>query len=774
MFAHKTRVMGGITVSIKQSLLLATATTPLLSFGAFAQDDETSGGRATTIFRDTITVTATKKANAEDVQDVPIAVSAFGADQLDKINFKDLSTVGALIPNTTLRETGTINGAVGFFIRGSGSLATIPSVDPTIGVFVDGVYYGNILGATFDNFDIESIEVLRGPQGILFGRNVVGGAVVVNTTRPTEEWSLRLSGQINSGLRGTSPEYQVYGVASGPLTDNLRAKAAFFYNRDDGWFTNLFDGEDYGKSETIIARGALEWDISESINTIVRYEHGDVDSQGNPFKSAVSALGSPGLGFDRDNYDFSINREGVQTARWDQIMWETNIDVAFGDGVITNIFGWRDLRGDTCIDVDATPNDIFNSSCLQDPIGSDPVAGPGLIQDQISNELRYAGTLGPVELTAGLYYFSQDINYTEQRSIFGGVVRRTGGGIIDHEVYSAFLNTDTSITDQLTLLAGVRYTYEEKAAEITFLESPKPGATIPGFCTVAFGDCPIDFADSNDWSNVDFRFGLQYQFSDNVMGYAQWSTGTRAGGYNVRANNANNPPGPFNEEKVRNYEVGFKTEPTDRILFNVTAFYQTSDDLQRSAFTTVTGVSGVSQLILNAADAEVYGIEADAQVSLLDNLLIIGAIGYNEGGYTEVREDFLPAANGGIDGVFTDEEALELPGLAPLTSSASIIHDLDLGALGDIATRVTYSHRGRAFGVNNDSVLPSTDLLDFNVSWVPENVDGLQVSVFGRNMTNDVVFLGDTQLDNLAAFGTSTFSNMAKGRHVGIELTLEL
>lgn len=765
-------------MSIKKGLYLAVAAAPLLSFGAIAQDQDQDGedseSRATEIFREVITVTATKKANAEDVQDVPIAVSAFGAAQLDQINFKDLSTVGALIPNTTLRETGTLNGAVGFFIRGTGSLATVPSVDPAIGLFVDGMYYANILGASFDNFDLESIEVLRGPQGILFGRNVVGGAVLVNTSRPTDEFSLRLSGQINSGLRGTGPEYQVTGVVSGPLSDNFRAKAAVYYNKDEGWFENLFDGENFGESETILLRGALEVDLSDNINAIVRYEYGEINSQGQPFKSARSFLGSPGLDLSRDNHELSLNFPGDQASMWHNLVFETNIDVSFGNGVITNIFGWRDIESDGCIDVDATPGDVFNSSCLQNPPGSDPIIvdGIGLKQHQVSDELRYAGTLGRAEVTVGVYFFSQYINYGEARSVLGGFVKQAGGGSVDHEVYSAFINADTAITDQLTFLSGLRVTHEKKSTEISDLTAPKTGP-IPGFCAFGAGDCLITFSDSDKWSNVDFRFGLQYEFSDDVMAYAQWSTGHRAGGYNIRSTDLTVPPGPFDEETVRNYEIGLKSEPTDRILFNAAFFYQTSKDLQRSTIE-ADPVGGVRQLILNAADVRVWGLEADTQIVLSENLLFIGSIGYNNGKYTEVREDFLPASLGGIQGSFAEEEALEIQGLAPVTAAASIIHDLDLGGLGSVSTRVTYSHRDTSFGTNNDFILPSTDLVDFNVTWRPEDNDNISVSIFGRNMTNDVVFTGDVQLDTFAVFGTGTFSAMEKGRHVGIEIDFRL
>lgn len=753
-----------------KKLLSAASLAPLLLATAHAQDDERRTGISA--LTDTITVTATKKADAEDVQNVPIAVSAFGADQLDALNFEDLSTVGALTPNTTLRE-GTFSGVAFFNIRGTGTLASTPSIDPAIGVFVDGVYLGLTAGTNVDNFDVESVEILRGPQGILFGRNVTGGAALINTTRPTDDFSLKLGSSVNSGFKGTGVEYSFDGIISGPITDTLKAKVAAYYGHDEGWFENLFNGENFGKEETLLLRAALEWDPSDNINSIIRFERGEYDGQGTPFQSHRAANGAPGLDFDRDTADISLNFEGIQTHDWLSVSWETNIDVDFGDGQITNIFGWRDYENDICVDIDSTPLNLFNAACLENPPGSPPTLSPGgtLEQNQISNELRYFGTFGNVELTTGVYFFTQEINSADARSFFSGVARQSGGGLQDTTVFGGFVNLDTHLTDKLTVSTGVRGTYEKKSVDITSLAVPTTGAAgIAGFCSFITGDCPIDFSDSNDWTNFDFRIGLQYQFTDDFMGYATVSTGTRAGGYNIRVSNAATEiPGPFDEETVRNYEIGFRSQPTDALLLNVTAFYQTSENLQRTAIRN-DPVVGVLQQILNSIDARTIGIEADARYSVTDNLLLLGSIGYVDGKTTDVFEEFQ-----GDPTNFDDEFALRLPNLAPLTSSASIVHELDLGAFGPVSTRVTYTHRDTSYGTNNEAIFPSTDLLDFNISWRPGDSDNLEVSLFGRNVTNDIVFTSDTQLSGppFVAFGTSTFSGIAKGRHFGIELDYE-
>jgi len=326
-------------------LIIATG----LSSAGFAQDSN--------VLLDEVIVTATKKADGENVQDTNIAITAFGADQLEAFQVRDISGLSFKIPNVQLDEIGTTKGTANFSIRGLGVNSSIPSIDPAVGVFVDGVYLGINAGVVLDTFDLAGVETLRGPQGVLFGRNVTGGAVVINTGNPTDEFRFKGKLAAESGLRGTGGNYYAQGVVSGPIGGGLKGKFGAYYNNDNGWFRNQFDGTsfvadpddgvDFGESETVILRGALEYDGVEGFNLLAKLEYGDTEGQGPASQShqngsgvnsfATNILGDPAQTFDRNSFDFAVNTLGFTQNEWVSGSLRADIDVAFGDGTITNI-----------------------------------------------------------------------------------------------------------------------------------------------------------------------------------------------------------------------------------------------------------------------------------------------------------------------------------------------------------------------------------------------------------------------------------------------------
>jgi len=346
------------------------------------------GESAIDILNDTIVVTATKKATVENVQAVPLAVTAFNSGTLDALKVREIQSLTYSAPNVSLDQIGTTRGVANFSIRGLGVNSSIPSIDPTVGVFVDGVYLGLNFGVVFDIFDVDSVEILRGPQGILFGRNTTGGAVLINTGNPTRDFRLKFKGSVDGPVDGGrgAPNMTMSGVFSGPLVaDSLLFKIAAYHNSDGGYFRNLFDGRDFGKAETTILRGALEWHPSSRLKLVGKYDWFDSSGDG-------PAGQNHGI-FERDTFDFSVDTGGRYTAKTQTATLRA--DYELDNGVITNIFGYRKYAGTGFGDIDATPVFLFNSDTETK-------------QDQISNELRYAGKFGNVDLTVGAFYFTQE------------------------------------------------------------------------------------------------------------------------------------------------------------------------------------------------------------------------------------------------------------------------------------------------------------------------------------------------------------------------------
>ena len=763
----------------QRSLALLLSSVALAPLPAFAQDAEDDDTGAIGAFN-TIVVTGTKTQNAENVQDVPLAVTAFNSESLDALKVRDVQGLTYSAPNVSLDQIGTSRGTANFSIRGLGINSSIPSIDPTVGVFVDGVYLGNNAGVVFDLFDLESVEILRGPQGVLFGRNVTGGAVLINTGNPTDyltgKFRAAVDGPFVDGGRGGA-NYTVSGVVSGPLVeDTLLFKLGAYYNKDEGYFTNLFDGSNHGEAETMILRGALEGRFGD-LTLTGKLDYFESDGDGPSAQNRGT--------FDRDSFDFAIDFPGF----YDNEIWTSSLtaELDIGPGTLTNIFGYRSYEATTGGDIDALPAFIFHSDTETD-------------QEQFSNELRYAISADNFDFTVGGFWFDQSIAYTEIRDL-PPVTPATfyGGGAQDHEVLGVFAAGQLYLTDALSLIAGIRWSEETKDVAITYVR-PRPE------CSVVDGTCPTTgtnpivldpvtgaptenngFADRNSWSNWSPKIGLQYEFGDGQV-YAHWTRGYRSGGYNFRITNANafeavaNANGAFffDEEKVDNYEIGGKFQTANgEFTLNVAAYYTDISNMQREVNQS-SGTSGVAQSIFNTADASIFGFEAEARMQVSDSLLFTANLGIIDDSYDAILFDISG------DGVIDDTDLnLRLPRVPEFTWGMGMIHEWDLGS-SEILTRVNLQYRDEfAYTDNNFGYIQDALNVDANITWNTP-MDGLSLSIYGKNLADEVQAGGDTQLP----FGTGAFSNgvnrpfdpapaagtfspLAKGRQVGVEAVFE-
>ena len=699
---------------------------PILAFSAVIALPAYAASTGNVLLEEVVT-TATKKPDGISVQDVPLAVTAFDEAQIDALHMRDVKSLAFSIPNVQLDDVGTFRGVANFSIRGLGINSSIPGIDPTVGMFIDGMYYGLNMGVVMDTFDLAGAEVLRGPQGLLFGRNVTGGAVLLRTTLPGDEFSMNSKFAVESGLN-----YVASTVISGPLTDKVGGKIALYYNDDRGYHDNDFDGNDnFGDADTRLVRGALTYAATDTLDFILRYENGDSQSDGPASKNH-------GLS-DRDNFDFAIDEEGYSQQRWNNASLETNWDVNFGEGRITNILGYRDYKSDSLSDIDASPFSVFNGFAKLD-------------QDQLSNELRYAGNFGPVSITSGVYYFTQDIDYIERRMLFGGAANFTGGGKLETETWGFFSQADISLTDQLVLTLGGRYSTEKKEGDVANL-------ALNG-CDIDSGACVFDFSDSEDWDSFTPKIGLQWLPDESTQYYISWTKGFRSGGYNLRNTDPSVATDPFDQETQRSYEIGMKKDFMDgRVRLNASAFHNKITDMQREL--NEPGPIGVNQTIVNSATAIIKGFELEATALITDNFTTQVFAGYIDGSYDQVNIDL--NTDGIINGV---DKGLDLPRLSPWEYGATFIYDHSMGDLGMLTAMASFSHRdAAAYTDSNVGTLNAVDMIDASLDWAVN--DNLTISAYGKNLKDEVTVGGDTQLP---FFAGSTFSPLGKGRILGVEI----
>lgn len=704
---------------------------------AFAQDAEE------------IIVTAPKRGESI-AQDLPMALNAFGAEDLRARNVEDLQSLSYAMPNVQLEDIGTARGIANFSIRGVGVNSSIASVDPAVGLFVDGVYYGVNAGSITDLFDVEAVEVLRGPQGTLYGRNVTGGAVLLRTRGPSDAFDVRARVAIETGTNVVAEAALGGPIAPGLLSGRL----AIYRGNDEGWLRNGFDGSSFGANETNIYRGSLRLTPARDWEFILRAEQGYVDGDG--------PAGQNHALFARDSFAFAIDNRGYARSEWEQLSLEANWRVSFGDGVITSISGWRNLEVPWAADIDSTPSFVFHTRVLN-------------LQEQWSEELRYAGAFGPVSLTAGLFYLEQKLTYIDERN-FSPTFRRTGGGRGDFTSWAAFADADWRVTDEITLSGGLRYTREEKLSQISRVrraidDLDGPGVVVPGegvdggsidSRSLVFSDAPFD----QSWDDLSPRVGVQWRPSENTNIYASWSRAFRGGGANFRTASLGLAPRAYDPEQQSTFEVGWK-QGFERGRVNVAVFRNEIENMQRET-NQADPISGVQQIVLNAGDATIWGGEIETRFDVTAHFTVSAHAGYVHGEYDRITEDL----NGDL--VINDADyALEIPRLAPWTYGVALDYERPFGE-GVARARLSYNRRDSAFyNDNNFGRLNAADMVDARLGF--DHDSGWSVALYGENLLDETTFGGDTVLPSTAAFGYSggarpTFSPLNKGRVFGVEL----
>ena len=677
-----------------------------------------------------IVVSAAKTVNAVSVHDSPYAVTGFDQSALEDAHVGQLSDLTNYVPNVFLNSTETVQGVNNFSIRGMAVYDTIPSNTPTVGVFVDGLYLGASAASALNTFDLGSIEVLRGPQGLLFGQNVTAGAILVHTSNPADR--AHVSARI--GVE-SDPSFTESLVLTGPVMSDgrLDGKIAVYRNDDSGYFTNLYDNRKFGASRTTIVRGALLLGAHSLFRTIVRYEHGSVGGQG-PASQNHGA-------YSRDTFDFSINTAGFEHDNWNQAIAESRRKVAFGNGEVVNILGWRDVREAGLFDADSTPETFFNF-------------GTDIEQHQYSDELRYSGTLGRVTPTVGAYFYTDHLLYVENRQL--AAANLTGGGIQNSTTYALYSNFDIVLARTLTLTLGARYALEKKNARVEALK-----ASAGSFCSFAAVSCAgFDFAGHHLWGAFTPKVELQWRPTPATEVYGYWTKGFRSGGYNLRQTNALVPPGPYAQEVENTVEAGIKQRlVANRVSVNADIFGNEFSNLQR-AIIQASPVYGIEQTTLNSADTRIFGAEMELSAVVLDGFRIAANMGYLHNQWRHIYYNLLGAGT-----VTSADYRLQLPFLSPWSYGVSATYLLT-SRLGDLIGTLSYAHRDATpSNDSNTGWLKTVDDVDASVTL--NAGDRLSYSIYAKNLTNEVTY----GLNNPLTFTRNeTIAPLNKGRVIGGEI----
>jgi iron complex outermembrane receptor protein len=732
--------------------LMVTTVMTAFAAPAFAAEPQDQKSAASALMEE-ITVTARKR--EENIEKTPISMSAYSGAAIEARGVTNIADITRFTPNLVIQNNpsyGGSNSSAAIFIRGIGQKDFLATVEPGVGMYVDGVYMARSIGALLDLVDVQQIEVLRGPQGTLFGRNTIGGAISITTEKPGPD----LGGKA-SATYGTDNRIDVKGSVNVPIANGLYLKVAGARFRQDGYVSMPATGQKLGDKDSWTGRAALRYVPNETVEfnltmdgTRTRENGAPLVVRGVNFNSGIFnpqnlpllppgspptpgfyvinppadvptdnfsllnnyvmtllaqagnclGLGSPAYNPQGDQsnpacYGSQYYGEAKKTnygtlhSISDSDIWGVNfsVDWNINDALrLKSISAYRKLKSTFQRDEDGSPLGISN---LFDTMN----------QHQFSQELQLQGTTAGNKLKwiLGAYYFDEQAVNPNIVDFFP--VKILSGGTIWNKSYAAFAQGTYSITDQLNLTAGIRYTKDKKSfLPQQYVIDGKFTGLPPGFLVLPN---EITKTSIDKWTPM---VNLAYQWTESFMTYLTYSQGYKSGGFTQRVF----PPLPatptFNPETVRVYEGGFKWVGFDRKLrLNAAAYYTDYKDIQVQVFT------GVAPVFRNAAKARIQGFEVDFQAAPGDGWFIEGGIGYTDPKFKEIGAG---ATELSVNSQFEKVSKWML--------SAAISKEIKLGGYGSLMPRVDWSYRTHYFNdARNNPVIaqPGYHLVNGNIAW---------------------------------------------------------
>ena len=741
------------------ALAIGAASLPQIAFAQqqaeTASSDEASGE---------IIVTAQRR--EQNLQDVPVAVTALTGSKIADLGIKSSSDIATVVPNLEIGLPGGEGNQPLIYIRGVGLADTNSNNSGPNGVYVDEVYISSPGAQTFQLFDLDRVEVLKGPQGTLYGRNATGGAINFITAKPGKDFEAQASLSYASfnTVRGEA-------AIGGPLSDSVRFRLSGTGTTSDGYVHNLLTGRRENGQGSFALRGQLAIDLSDDVDLLVNVHGGKVNVRAPQYRSL--GLLDPASGFTTPcaidailanqcgNALGYVSPSGFYDGYYDRSD-KLNVENWGASARLTWKLGAVTLTSITAYD--------YNNKLHREDTDASPLAilaiDYGVRSDTVTQELRLSGSGDRINWVFGGYYLSDVLKQNQTADLFGELRFLTPGGGADTSgattggapvLFARTLNRQTTeaaavfgqieyrLAPSLRATLGGRYNYERKhfLAASQFEEAVIDGTPVPG------GILPLyAFDNRKSFENVSFKVGLDYDLAKDVMAYASVSTGFKSGGFNAvnPTTNIGGPPGtvagptPYDPEKVTSYEAGVKFTSEDRrVRVNLAVFQADYDGVQLPVFFPGTANSFTS----NAASAKVRGIEIEPTWRINDSFQIYAMGSFETNKYTSPFQCSL------YNTTIVNCQNAKLKGSIPTKTSVGFEFSPQLHIKGGITFNGGWDHHSAYFNnVSNTLPIvqtPKADLFNASVRW--DSDDGhWRVALEGKNLANKAYALETLQI----------------------------
>ena len=696
---------------VKTALLAGAAWSALSTF-AMAQDAPQDGASSL----DDVVVSARRR--DELLKDVPISVSAIGEERLEQTGASDITALQQQTPNATVQVARGSNSTLISFIRGVGQQDPLWGFEPGVGLYVDDVYVARPQGAVLDIYDVQRIEVLRGPQGSLYGRNTVGGAIkyVTNTLSGDPELTLR-------GAYGSYNQIDLMAVGSIPLADNFRVGGAIASYQRDGYGSNINTGAEHYNKDVLAGRLSAEWEPRDDMSIRLAYDRVQDDSNprhghrlvagATPAGAVLPSVYDTNAGLGDDN---SVESQGASAT----VQIDLNDNWTF-----KSITAWREGDTDTVIDFDNTPAPTLDIPAYY-------------ADDQLTQEFQFLFDYDRIQGVAGLFYLDGHAEGAFD-TVLGnaGIVIGTSGQV-STESWAGFADINLDLTDRLHLGIGMRYTLDEKRG--TVFRANYLGATrspILGGTPRAPLLVRTNYTNSKDFTQFTPRIALSFDLTDDMTTYASFSQGFKSGGFDMRGDAflTPNTVNGYDPETVDSYEIGLKGA-LDRLTFAASVFYNEYQDQQVT--TQVPAGAGIASFVDNVGSSTFYGAEFEGQLRILDNLSANFAVGYLNSDFEEfLRYNLTTMVFEDISNQVVLQNAPEWTGYLGFTWLGDI-------AGGALAVTPSVSYRGdfSMFEFPNPILdQQAYSLVDLSIVWT-DPTDRFTLGLYGKNLTDEEYRVG--------------------------------